>query len=233
MKTCALALLCSSVLFSAANAADLGPVYKAPAFAPAPVSWTGFYIGANEGFGWGKYSLLPLQTEMNPKGVNGGVQLGYNYQISNVVLGIEGDFQFADHQDNVTITESPASANLDVKSDWFATVRGRLGYAVGPFMPYVTGGVAFTQTKANIDISASGIPLGSASADKTSTGYAVGGGVEYAINRNWSVKAEYLHLGFGTQTYDFTGTAFGLPVSTPFDAKLSFDIARIGANYRF
>lgn len=233
MKKCALALLCSSVLFSAANAADLGsPAYKAPALTPAPL-WTGFYIGGNVGYGWGKVSLNGLNGEMNPKGVNGGVQLGYNYQINSLVLGVEGDFQFADHKDNINLTAFGVTGNLDVKSDWFATARGRIGYAFGPFMPYVTGGVAFTRAKADLGVTTGGVTLGTISTDKTSTGYAIGGGVEYAIDRNWSVKAEYLHLGFGTQTYNFTATAGGATATAFADAKLSFDIARLGLNYRF
>jgi outer membrane immunogenic protein len=232
MKKCVLALLCSSVLLSAANAADLRPAYKAPALTPAPL-WTGFYIGGNVGYGWGKVSLNGLNGEMNPNGVNGGVQVGYNYQINNVVLGVEGDFQGADHKDNINLTAFGATGNLDVKSDWFATVRGRIGYAFGPFMPYVTGGVAFTQAKANADASAGGVTVATASTDKTSTGYAIGGGIEYAIDRSWSVKAEYLHLGFGKQTYDFTGAVLGATGTVSGDVKLDFDIARVGVNYRF
>jgi outer membrane immunogenic protein len=242
MKKCVWALLWSSVLISAANAADLGPSYKTPVLAPAPVStWTGFYIGGNIGYGWGDVSLSDFNiVSMSPSGVNGGFQLGYNWQVNNVVFGLEGDFQFADHNDSVSASDPtiPASASLEVKSDWFATVRGRLGYAFGQFMPYVTGGIAFTQAKANLDASAPGATL-SVSSDKTSVGYAVGGGVEYAFNRNWSLKAEYLHLGFGSQTYDFEATA-AIPAlgvvagaTASGDVKLDFDIARVGVNYRF
>jgi outer membrane immunogenic protein len=232
MKKCVLALLCSSVMFSAAYAADLGPAYKAPARAPAPL-WTGFYIGGNVGYGWGKASLDGIGGEMNPKGVNGGVQLGYNYQVGHAVFGVEGDFQFADHKDNLTGSVLGVAGNLELKSDWFATARGRIGYAFGPFMPYVTGGVAFTQAKASADASVGGVTVATASTDKTSTGYAIGGGIEYAIDRNWSVKAEYLHLGFGKQTYDFTGTVLGATGTVSGDVKLDFDIARVGVNYRF
>ncbi|HEY6833075.1 MAG TPA: outer membrane protein [Pseudolabrys sp.] len=230
MKKCAIALLCGSALFSAAHAADLRPAYKAPIKAPAPFSWTGFYVGGNVGYGWGRASLDGGVASLSPKGVDGGVQLGYNYEVGQVVFGLEGDFQFADHKDSISASGGGATETLEAKSDWFSTARGRIGFAFDRFLPYVTGGVAFTHTKVNEELTAAGGLFASASADKTSTGYAIGGGLEYAIDRNWSVKGEYLHLGFGSQTYDFTpagGPAFSV------GSKLSFDIARLGVNYRF
>src|ERR1700755_37728 len=99
MKKCAFALLCSSVLISAARAADLGPACKAP-FAPVRVStWTGLYMGASVGYGWGTTSLsgvvigAVLESDMKPKGVNGGFQLGYNYQVGSAVFGGVSGFQ--------------------------------------------------------------------------------------------------------------------------------------------
>ena len=230
MKKYAIALLCGSALFSAAHAADLRPAYKAPSKASAPFSWTGFYVGGNVGYGWGNASFDAVGGSLSPKGVNGGVQLGYNYQLGQVVFGLGGDFQFADHKDSISASGGGATVTLEDKSDWFSTARGRIGFAFDRFLPYVTGGAAFTHTKLNDDVSAPGGLSASASADKTSTGYAIGGGLEYAIDRNWSVKGEYLHLGFGSQTYDFT-SAGGPPFSA--SAKLSFDIARLGVNYRF
>jgi outer membrane immunogenic protein len=212
MKKCAIALLCGSALFSAAHAADLRPAYKAPSEASAPFSWTGFYVGGNVGYGWGTASFDSAGGSLSPKGVNGGVQLGYNYQLGQVVFGLEGDFQFADHKDSISASSAVATETLEGKSDWFSTARGRIGFAFDRFLPYVTGGVAFTHTKVTDEVTAPGGLFASASADKTSTGYAIGGGLEYAIDRNWSVKGEYLHLGFGSQTYDFT-SAGGPPFS--------------------
>jgi outer membrane immunogenic protein len=242
MKKSIFAVLLSTVVIPVAHAADMSaPAYKAPLYAPALVPlWTGFYIGGNIGYGWGHASIDGLNGSMDPNGINGGVQLGYNWQVNSVVFGLEGDFQGANHRDSLTLSAPliPATATLEVKSDWFATLRGRIGYAFGPFMPYVTGGVAFTQTKASLDASAPGAFV-NVSTDKTTTGYAVGGGIEYTIGRNWSVKAEYLYLGFGTQTYDFNLTAgvpaLGIAAAGTFqaDAKVHYDIARVGVNYRF
>jgi outer membrane immunogenic protein len=137
-----------------------------------------------------------------------------------------------------------------MKADWFATVRGRLGYSFGALMPYVTGGLAITQVKTTITNTGSipgfaGFPATSDSVSKTLAGYAVGGGLEYALGHGWSIKGEYLHLGFGNQSYDLnapyssTSSAGGLPVvlsgttGAHVDVKTDFDIARVGVNYRF
>ena len=110
MRRIVLGLLCATVLSSSGFAADL-PVYKAPAATYAPAfSWTGFYLGANLGYGWGKASgtstiagnifgangVFPGSSNLN--GINGGGQAGYNWQTGPVVLGIEGDFQGSDQK---------------------------------------------------------------------------------------------------------------------------------------
>lgn len=222
--------LCGIGLISVANAADLSPAYKAgtasAAVATTVANWTGLYIGGNIGYGWGKLTFA--NGGMRPSGINGGGQIGYNYQVDNFVLGIEGDFQGADHHDRST---SPIETE-DMKFDWYATVRGRVGVAFGSFMPYVTGGVVFTQVKLNGVMPLFDITV---SSSEGLTGYAVGAGVEYAISNNWSVKAEYMRLGFGSPAYNITYTGLGLagPSTSTHKIETDFDIARAGLNYRF
>src|SRR6185312_9428901 len=234
MKKYALAMLCSVALIPAANAADLGPAFKAPVLAPAPFAWTGFYIGGNAGWGRGdvKSSNLTTTTDGtlfgNPgflggpvtftnadrnfdldHGFNGGVQIGYNWQIDKAVLGIEADFQWSGFKgtDVFQPTIDSPIATTDSKVDWYSTVRARLGYAFGQFMPYVTGGLAVAHSSANLTLQpvapAPVLTPFAASITKTHVGYAVGGGIEFAVNQNWSIKGEYLHLGFGSESYDF------------------------------
>src|ERR1700743_2342399 len=134
--------------------------------------------------------------------------MGYNYQVGQAVLGIEGDFNYigAKADNNFAFDFGRLGAvnpSTSLKADWFATVRGRVGYSFGAFMPYITGGVAFMHTK--VGASASGtigdpsiVSFGvdyNSSADKTLTGYAVGAGAEYALGNNWSIRGEYLHMG--------------------------------------
>ncbi len=112
----------------AANAADIyqggGGLKDAPVvdYAP-PITWTGFYIGANLGGAWDDSSDVEILSDSE---LVGGAHLGYNWQgPRNLVLGIEGDVDFLN----------------DV--DYLATVRGRLGYSFGPTLAYATGGAAF------------------------------------------------------------------------------------------
>jgi outer membrane immunogenic protein len=156
-----------------ANAADMpvrGPMYKyAPA--PAPVfNWTGFYVGAHGGYGFGDF----LGNDID--GFAGGFQLGYNWQLSpNIVFGLEGDITLSDI--------NTIAFGFPYHIDYLGTVRGRLGYAWDRAMLYGTGGVAFTRAS-----------LGGVHGNDT--GYALGAGLEWAFSHGWTAKAEYLYYGF-------------------------------------
>src|SRR5581483_8581294 len=197
----------------AAMAADL-PM-KAPA--PAPVqsfSWTGPYVGLHAGYGWSADPAVGCSLssssnanvctdsasgaflgapDVNAKGILGGVQLGYNWQVSNWVLGIETDFSGMDVHDAAHFaTTDPNYANAQISSryDWLGTTRGRAGFVMDRTLIYATGGFAY----AHISQSYSDVnPAHAASASDVKTGWTAGGGVEYAIDRNWSVKGEYLY----------------------------------------
>lgn len=162
---------------SPAFAADLSyPAKAPPMMAVVPVfTWTGFYIGANVGYGWGDasgydpylpdnylYSGLVTSGSGDPDGWFGGFQAGYNYQFyNNVVLGVEADVQFADMKDTYTfgytVTDDTDIAGDDAdfgvfgqyttKIDAFGTIRARLGYAMDRFLPYITGGLAWANVK--------------------------------------------------------------------------------------
>lgn len=252
-------------LTSSAMAADMPRKALAPL--PPPALWTGFYIGGNVGGSWGHIEtsnasvttnglltsgIVGLQagTFLGPdrsfdaKGAFiGGIQVGYNHEFANqVVLGFEGDFNWSRNKasDSFAASVQGPTDSSETKAEWFATARGRLGYAFGSVLPYVTGGVAFVHLNSAITIApwttlggAGPSPLDpqfGASISKTLTGYAVGAGLEYAISRNWSVKVEYLHLGFGDRGLDWN---FGAPGTAHVNAKLGFDLGRAGMNYRF
>jgi outer membrane immunogenic protein len=194
----------------------------------------------------------------NGNGITAGIQAGYNRQIEQAVLGIEADWQYLDSKastGNLAIAV-PAfiggnfSGSTSVSTDWYATFRGRVGYVFGPALLYATGGIALAETKLKANATgsiATGVffpiplgPLGSVNASESTVqlGYAVGGGLEYALGAGWSVKGEYLHMGFGTNGYNLTGSLqspSGLTgvIATHVDINPSFDIARVGANYRF
>jgi outer membrane immunogenic protein len=215
MRKIIVALLAATTLgVGAAAAADISRRAPAPMYSPAPVfSWTGFYVGANAGYGWA--STDSGLSDMN--GFVGGGQIGYNWQgASPLVLGIEADFQGTGQ----SRTDTVGAFSLEQKLPWFGTVRGRIGYAFDRVMLYATGGLAYGDYKLTV----SG-PGGSASDDATKTGWTVGGGVEWMFAPQWSTKLEYLYIDTG----DRDVTLFGVP----FTGRAKDNIVRVGLNYHF
>jgi outer membrane immunogenic protein len=183
-------------------------------------------------------------------GFTGGIQFGYNWQLNNnVVLGLETDFGYmgvraSSSSMGIYPCCAPTSFTISptAKTDWLWTVRPRLG-VIGPYntLLYVTGGVAVTQVKGDFLFNDTFATANeSASISKTQVGWAVGLGAEYAWTGPWSLKAEYLHVDFGSVSTTSTNlTAFGPPV-IPFPTnvfthtiRMYDDIVRVGLNYRF
>ena len=157
----------------------------------------------------------------------GGGQIGYNWQVGNWILGLEADGQGTDQKSSLSVSGLAGGVPVTVTQNdsipWFVTARGRIGYAIAPmYMIYATGGGAWMDFKSSI--SATG--LGTATWETSHGGWAAGAGIEGAITRNWSWKAEYLHLDTGT----FNTTVFGV---IPASVRLTDDIGRFGINYRF
>jgi len=206
-----------------ASGADLArrppppPPTKAPVVA-APYNWTGFYIGINGGYGFGRsrWDGLPASFDVNG-GMVGG-QLGYNWQFGQFVYGVEGDGDWT----HLRGTASFAHCNVgcQTRNDFLATARGRLGIAADRWLPYVTGGLAVGDIKASVP--------GFTGIDKTNAGWTVGGGMEFALSGNWTAKAEYLYvdLGHAGCTVDC-----GLPAGN--NVNLTTNVVRGGINYRF
>ncbi|QRG07452.1 porin family protein [Xanthobacter dioxanivorans] len=188
-------------LAAPAAAADLSGRYAPVAYAqPAPVfTWTGFYLGANVGYGWGSSGFD------SPAGAVGGLQAGYNFQFASpFVLGVETDFNLSGI--------SGGTFGLD----YFGTVRARAGYAFDRVLVYGTGGFAYGQGS---------LDFFGLSSSATQTGWTLGAGAEFALDRNWSARAEYLYVDLGSATFPtLTG-----PVTTGLDAN----ILRAGVNFRF
>ncbi|MBB3771889.1 MULTISPECIES: outer membrane protein [Ancylobacter] len=195
-----------------AFAADLAKPYptKAPMVVAEPVfSWTGFYIGGNLGGAWGSGNAAASNLGLDPDGFVGGGQVGVNYQFdNNVVIGIEADLQGGD--------VSASRWGYESKMDYFGTVRGRIGYAFDHILPYFTGGFAYGHSKLTDQLTGF-------SDSQNLTGWTVGGGVEYALTNNWTVKAEYLYMDLGDDYYNSIGA----------NAGLTANIVRAGVNYKF
>jgi outer membrane immunogenic protein len=209
----------------AATAADL-PARKGPVMAPiyAPVfTWTGFYVGANAGYGFGKVKSRGWNAVGtlfgDTDGFVGGGQIGYNYQVGQAVFGLEADFQGAD------LKAGPSWAGFGVvgnsKVEWFGTVRGRIGYAFDRFLPYVTGGYAYGNVKTTL---APGLGINGFNGDSnTHSGWTVGAGLEYAITDNLTVRGEYLYVDLDKKSIFGTAAKVGH----------EFSVVRAGLNYKF
>lgn len=219
------------------------PAFAADIIAPAPVkapvagrifSWTGFYVGVHGGGAWGKSTGIdptdPTATWSSVTysgGVVGG-QIGGNYQIDNVVLGLEGTGAWS----SLTVNAGGpfaggAALTLSLKNDYIATVAGRLGVAFDRVLLYAKGGAAFTRDKYSGNDGLGGTIAG----NFNRTGWLAGGGVEWMFVPNWSLRAEYNYMGFGAITERLTTT--GNLVAAPANVKLNIQTGTIGVNYHF
>ena len=206
-----------------AHAADLSvaPLYKAPP--PSPVTpaynWTGFYLGANGGGGWGNSWWNAPSTTVNMSGGQVGGTAGYNLQMGNAVFGLEGDLDWSSMRGTATSALCP-NGSCTTSNSWLSTVRGRLGYAFGGVMPYATGGLAVGDIKASAP--------GFGGIDTTNAGWTLGGGIEVALPGNWTAKAEYLHVDLGSAN---CGGSCGIPAGN--NVSMQENLVRGGLNYRF
>ena len=212
-------LLASAALVALAGTASAADMpARMPTKAPVPYialyNWTGLYVGANIGYGWGRDSSGGTSTNLN--GVIGGGQIGYNWQMNNLVLGLETDFQGSGQK----ATGTGVGFSLTERIRYFGTVRARLGYAWDRTLLYVTGGYAYTNIGGDLTVGAF-----TTSTNTTKSGYTVGAGLEYAFAGPWSAKAEYLYVDSGTTTLTLAGVSA--------DARVKNHIGRVGINYRF
>jgi outer membrane immunogenic protein len=222
MKKFLLATTLLAVSAFAGNAADLprksAPVYK-PVVALPSFVWTGFYVGINGGWARQSTSGGILGGRSSNGGLIGGT-IGYNYQLqNNIVVGLEGDLGYLSNSSSYVLNAAPVVTGK-VSNNYLATIRGRVGYSFGMFMPYVTGGVAFTDTKLSYVNSA--FPASNFSKTNSSAGYTVGAGVEAQIWQNVTAKVEYLYADFGKPSY----AAYG-------KVRSNDHIVRVGLNYKF
>jgi outer membrane immunogenic protein len=179
--------------------------------------WTGVYLGINGAGIFGQSDWNDLDAKPKPKGGLIGGTAGFNWQFMGPwVIGLEGDGAWADASGSDGCGED---IDCETKSSWLATVRGRVGYAWNPLMPYVTGGMAVGDIEAN--------RTGFAGANDTNVGWAAGVGGEGTLGPHWTVKIEFLYVDLG----DLSCSAGACGTATKID--LQDRIIRGGLNYRF
>ena len=229
-----LGLTAASVLALSAHAADMYAPAGYKDYAPA-ATWQGFYVGANLGYGWGASSdQLACGLNCNagagsgvfggvsPAGWLGGVQAGYNWQGagSPFVLGVETDIQASTIMGQGGDTAGTYKSRLQA----LGTVRGRAGYAMDRSLVYFTGGLAYGSVD-NEAISAAWVN----SPNAVVTGYVLGGGLEYKVKRDLSVKVEYLYANLGKNEPSNAGSPYSASGGTVRDD--AYNTVRVGLNW--
>jgi outer membrane immunogenic protein len=254
-----------------ARAADLAARYvKAPiTVVGAAWDWSGFYLGADLGGvaqttadGRSNFFQASIGFENNPQSqapsssaVIAGFHAGYNWQMSHLVLGVEGDWQwtkanysFCRQTDTQSLACSDSGGGfvtINSETRGIGTVRGRFGYALDRVLIYGTGGVAFADLHSDITAdcrvdgcgASGGQNLTSANFSTIKTGWVAGAGAEWMLSPNWIVRSEYLHVDVGTVSdtlnLALTNCVNGAPCGASWSRSYRYDIGRIGLSYKF
>jgi outer membrane immunogenic protein len=238
-------------------AADM-PVKASPPVRAAIYDWTGFYVGANIGYGIGHdrarqvldlgggiVSTTFVDPAVAPRGAVGGLQIGYNWQGGrNWLVGFEADLQGTNQSGTscapvvclsqiVGGVSSTRALTATQQLDWFGTLRGRVGAVNNNILFYATGGAAFGRVKETMAENLTGNGPANFTTNITTfnqTGWVAGGGIEAAFAGNWTAKAEYLYLDLGTIQSSFND---GTPSTINNTSTVRDHIFRAGVNYRF
>ena len=226
-----------------AAAADLAarPYTKAPPMVAAIYDWSGFYIGANGGWGSSRncWNLTtPFVANEGCHDVDGGTvggQIGYRWQASSWVFGLEAQGNWADlHGRNIS-TFAPAFAN-DTRIDSVGLFTGQIGYAWDATLLYVKGGAAVTSNRDRRFDVASGLQVTN-NVNDTRWGGVIGVGLEYAFAQNWSLGFEYDHMFMGDSSRTFisngVGAVAGTPLGTDNTRQDGVDLVTARINYRW
>jgi outer membrane immunogenic protein len=232
---------------AASNSAVVGAGASSYASATLPgtmYNWTGLYLGAHFGAGWGTDAALNVQGGGNPgteagsgttNGVLGGGQIGYNYQFGRALVGIEGEYTAAAVKGDTHLKvgdDGTSHSAVTVQNRRIATIAGRVGAVFQDNMLlYVKGGSAWVQSTFDVTRWQFGLVGSAPTINDNRSGYVVGFGTEYKFDRNWSAKIEYNYLDFGTKTL----TQESIMGSGPRTADVSNQVhtVKVGANYTF
>jgi len=260
VKTKLIALLAGAISLGAAGAASAADmaVKARPMPPPVPVfTWTGFYIGGFVGGAWadgnavtsdpcntivglatctargfGTFNTIPPTAYGLGSSFIGGGTVGYNYQVSNFVFGLEGEVGYlrlngSRLQNPAGLADTFATTTI---GDWYAFYGGRVGIAWDRVLLYAKAGGTTVHVSTGV-VDNVGVTLDTRSSTDI-TSWAAGGGLEYAFTPNWSIKGEYLYLGIKKDliTTGVTNTGLTEQVIT---SVPGVHTAKVGLNYRF
>lgn len=219
-----------------------GPAWAADPMVESAYDWSGFYVGVNAGYGsvnydttdidaagFGPWNVVGDSWSFNADGLVAGVGAGYNYQSGSFVFGLEGDLGFL-NADGSEATQTSIDTVAEFDANWYGTLRARAGLAANRTLFYVTGGAAVLDADFGVsDFIANSIDT---RANDTLVGWTAGGGVEWAVTDELSLKAEYLYMDFGKTEHSAPRL---VPASNVygFDHDITAHVARVGINWHF
>ncbi|MFH1342263.1 MAG: outer membrane beta-barrel protein [Pseudomonadota bacterium] len=223
-----------------ASAADMAarPYTKAPPVIASIYNWSGFYVGVNGGWGSSHKSwdfvtpagvFVASDGSHDATGGTIGGQIGYRWQASQWVFGLEAQGNWADFHGR---NQSPFALAItnDTRVDAFGLFTGQIGVAFNNALLYVKGGAAVTSDRYRQLATVTGLPLTN-TVDDTRWGGVVGVGLEYGFAPNWSFAVEYDHMFMQDKTYTFTDTT-GVFFGTE-RIRQDVDLVTARVNYRW
>ena len=245
MKRLLLATAATIALLGAGTsgqAADMA-VKAAPPPMMAPLfTWTGFYLGGNLGAAWAQRNVTDIFGNTFGRTSDarfiGGGQLGYNWQTGNFVLGVEGDIDGIASNNNRSATVVVGGNGPFVVSsnstNWVATLAARFGWAADHWLFYGKAGGGWVGNNSGFTVTnvTTGASFGSGG-NSSAGGWLLGGGIEYAINNNWSLKGEYDYIGLSNRNFVVPVVIGGAVVDTFTSSSRNFQMFKFGFNYAF
>jgi outer membrane immunogenic protein len=241
--------------YNPATAADLPtaprrmPAKAPPVVAPYAPAWAGWYIGVhagviadeskqngylpnelvNDNYCWA-FDDCDFSNKQRAIGFLGGGQIGYNFQAGSTVFGFEADISWSSAKKTETGSQGLYDWTAKTGPEVFGTARLRLGYAFDRALVYATGGLAYAKLR-NTFQNDTGYTW--SEGDDWRLGWTVGGGIEFALGSNWTIKGEGLYYDLGKQDHVSNGFEFGETQAAGLQDKTTGFVGRIGLNYIF
>lgn len=191
-------------------------------------SWNGFYIGAQGGWGNGNSDAKLSTTttaSVDSDGALGGGFIGYNLQMAQFVVGIEGDYNWTNADGNANCQVAPGVfGTCHSEMDSVGSVRGRIGWDAQSLLIYATGGGAWAKVKGSFNTTFLGVTFGDSASD-TIGGWVYGGGVEWRVHDHLNLRAEVLRYNFDSHTFNFSSAA------TTANASIDATVFLVGASW--
>jgi len=241
-----LLMVCAVTLGISDPARSQNGPFEDPLGYSAPLhSWGGLYVGAHLGGTWADttatdragYTVLGDYWSAAPSGVVAGVQAGYNWRLGALLYGVEGDMGDLGLGGGAASGYVPFSFDTSTRtdSDFYLTLRGRLGITANQWLLYATGGYIGVDTRVSVIDACTSAPCSSLSINASDSsfrsGWTLGGGIETVLSGAWTAKIEYLYYDIGSRTVTgYAGSGAG-----PYSWKLDTDgqLVRGGINYSF